>query len=121
MRFLVFVSVLVFASVANAQTWVYRSPVTTATYDPVTATTTYRQCFCDCYVTGKCTCHPCCVRTWKTYNVPEKARRGILKALDFGHRVITLPFKKEINGRKPLFFYPVHPQRKDRLPTTVLR
>ena len=40
---------------------------------------------------------------------------------DFGHKIITLPFKKEINGRKPLFFYPVYSRSSNRLPTTQLQ
>ena len=121
MRVLVFVGVVFLCNVANAQTWVFHQPTTIATYNPVTASTTYRQCFCNCHISGKCTCHPFCIRTWKTYNVPEKARRGLLKVFDFGHKIITLPFKKEINGRKPLFFYPVYSRQSNNLPTTQLQ
>ena len=67
----------VFSTVTNAQTWVYAPSVTTATYDPVSATTTYRQCLCNCYETGRCVCHPCWIRTWKTYNIPEKQEEAL--------------------------------------------
>ena len=45
MRVLVFVGVVFLCNVANAQTWVFHQPTTIATYNPVTASTTYRQCF----------------------------------------------------------------------------
>ena len=119
MRFLVFVSVLFFSTVSNAQTWVYAPSITTATYDPVSATTTYRQCLCNCYETGRCVCHPYWIRTWKTYNVPEKTRRGIVTTFDFINRIVKAPFTEPIHVR-PLFFRPVPPRRRDRLPAVKL-
>lgn len=121
MRFLVFIAVLVCANVASAQTWVHRHSTTVATYDPVTATTYYRQCFCGCYVTGKCTCHPYCVRTWKTYNVPEKARRGIVTTLDLFNRVLSAPFREPIRATRPPFFRTISPGPSYRLPETKLQ
>ena len=86
MKYLVFMCVVLFAKSASAE-WVVYDPPTYVNYNPVTATTTY-------YKGG---------RTWKTYNVPEHMRRGVIGTFDFLYNGVTLPFRKPVYA--PAYYY----------------
>ena len=88
MKFLLSAVILFsFTSFADAQ-WVVNDPPTFKKYDHATAITTYRK--------G--------IYTWRTYNVPEIARRNVVNTFDWLHYGLTYPFSK--TRTRPLYLVP---------------
>ena len=88
MKFLLATIIALTCSVANAD-WVVVDPPTYAQYDPVSASTLY--------VKG--------CSSWRTYNVLEHTRRGVLGTMDFLHYGITSGLRRPIRRYYPIYYY----------------
>ena len=98
MKYIMCLVVILFYESADAD-WIICDPPTYSSYDRAKATTTY-------YKGGL---------TWKTYNVPEHMRRGVIGTFDFLYNGATSPFRNPVYAPtyyyRPLYFHPTYTVR----------